>query len=433
MLKLFTTQASISIENAELYTNLQAYSQELKVKNTELLEINQKLEAEIAERKQAQEALYRREQEFKALAENSPDIIARFDRQLRHRYVNPVIQQITGLPSSIFIDKTNQELGLPEELVSSWNASLHKVFNTARYELIEFDLATLIGVRSYLSYLVPEYARDGSVEFVLAVTRDITDRKQAEVEIRQLNETLEQRVVERTAQLEATNKELDSFSYSVSHDLRAPLRHISGFVMALEQQLSRQGAIADPKVSHYLQVIHQSSQKMGQLIDGLLTLSRLGRRQLTKTPVNISTLVEHAIALVKSQTAGTDRLIEFEVGDLPTVMGDAALLQQVFSNLIDNAVKFSRDRQPARIAVGRLENGTIFIKDNGVGFDMEYADQLFGAFQRLHSQKAFEGTGIGLAIVQRIIHRHGGTIWAQSQPDQGTTFYFTLSQSPEDK
>ncbi|HEY9672281.1 MAG TPA: ATP-binding protein, partial [Waterburya sp.] len=432
ILKLLTTQASISIENAELYTNLQAYSHELQVKNTELLDINQKLEAEIAERKQAQEALYQREQEFKALVENSPDIIARFNRQLCHTYVNPAIERITGLSPSVFIGKTNQELGMPEEVVSSWDASLHRVFDTARYELIEFDLATVIGVRSYLCHLVPEYARDGSVEFVLTVTRDITDRKRAEVEIRQLNETLEQRVIERTAQLEATNKELDSFSYSVSHDLRAPLRHISGFVMALEQQLSREGALTNPKVSHYLQVIHESSQKMGRLIDGLLTLSRLGRRQLAKTSVNLGTLVEHAIALVESQTAGTDRLIEFEVGDLPTVMGDTTLLQQVFSNLIDNAVKFSRDRTPARITLGKLEDGTIFVKDNGVGFDMEYADQLFGAFQRLHSQKAFEGTGIGLAIVQRIIHRHGGTIWAESQPDQGTTFYFTLGQSPED-
>jgi signal transduction histidine kinase len=264
--------------------------------------------------------------------------------------------------------------------------------------------------------------------------REMAERQRAETEIKLLNETLETSVQERTAQLEATNKELDSFSYSVSHDLRAPLRRISGFVDALRLQLQRMGTLNEPKIAHYLEVIGDSSHNMGQLIDGLLTLSRLGRRQLQKKSVNLGILVESAIALVRSQISDeVFRSIEFEIGELPTVMGDATLLQQVFTNLIDNAVKFSRDRQPARIAIGKLEDGTIFIKDNGVGFDMEYADQLFAAFQRLHSQKAFEGTGIGLAIVQRIIHRHGGTIWAESQPDQGATFYFKLGQSPEDK
>lgn len=267
----------------------------------------------------------------------------------------------------------------------------------------------------------------GCAERVVGSTIDISDRKQAEAEIKQLNETLEQRVRERTAQLEDANKELDAFSYSISHDLRAPLRHIKGFVNALAQQLERSGANIEPGAAHYIQVIQDSSQKMEQLIDGLLTLSRVGRRQLANHPVNLRSLVDSSVALIISQTqTDRERPIEFTIGNLPTVMGDPTLLQQVFTNLIDNAVKFSRDRHPARIEIGNLPDGTIFVKDNGVGFKMEYAEQVFGAFQRLHSPREFPGTGIGLAIVQRIIHRHGGTIWAETTPNWGATFYFKL-------
>jgi len=240
------------------------------------------------------------------------------------------------------------------------------------------------------------------------------------------------------------NRELESFSYSVSHDLRAPLRHISGFVAALSQQLDQNGHLTDPKVRHYLQILQTSSQAMGQLIDGLLTLSRIGRRQLAHAPVDLTQLVTAVLAQRPDSTAtdqaATDNTLEtaqpvqFNVSALPTVMGDATLLQQVFANLVDNAVKFSRihktsakqKRQPAQIEIGSLADGTVFVRDHGVGFQMEYADQLFGAFQRLHSRSEFEGNGIGLAIVQRIIHRHDRHIWAESQPGQGATFYFKL-------
>ncbi|HAC62689.1 MAG TPA: histidine kinase, partial [Cyanothece sp. UBA12306] len=208
-------------------------------------------------------------------------------------------------------------------------------------------------------------------------------------------------------------------------DLRAPLRHINGFVNALKKRLTEIETLEDSKVDHYLEVIENSSQKMGYLIDGLLNLSRLGRRELTLCPVNLNSVVKTAIDLVHSLENKTNP-VEFRVGKLPIIQGDIALIQQVFVNLLENAIKFSRASKPIIITINCREDGTIFVADNGVGFDMKYADKLFGAFQRLHSQKTFEGTGIGLSIVQRIIHRHGGQIWAESVLGEGATFYFTL-------
>lgn len=264
---------------------------------------------------------------------------------------------------------------------------------------------------------VPLKRADGEVYGLVGVTRDITEL----VETRQA-------LAQRTAELEASNRELESFSYSVSHDLRAPLRHIHGFVNALQEHLAitepGQATLADPKVRHYLSIIEESSRKMAHLIDGLLTLSRLGRRQLELKTLELRPLVEAAIALV--ETPEEEPAITFDIGPLPTVQGDSVLLQQVLVNLISNAVKFSRHQPHPRIEIDSLPDQTIFVRDNGIGFPMQYADKLFGAFQRLHSQREFEGTGIGLAIVQQIIQRHGGQIWAESQPDHGATFFFKL-------
>ncbi|PZU96740.1 MAG: hypothetical protein DCE90_08830 [Pseudanabaena sp.] len=244
---------------------------------------------------------------------------------------------------------------------------------------------------------------------------DISDRK--------LNEA---KIIQTAHQLELTNRELESFSYSVSHDLRAPLRHMNGFVNALQQQLKGHEAINDPKVIHYLQVVHNSSQKMGHLIDGLLTLSRYGRRPLEAKPISVRQLVENAIEIICADASYSSQ-VDFVIGDLPEVVGDPTLIQQVFCNLIANAIKFSRNHPQPRIEIDSLPDQTIRVNDNGVGFQMEYADKLFGAFQRLHSEKEFEGTGIGLAIVQRIIQRHNGEIWAESQPNHGATFFIKLA------
>jgi PAS domain S-box-containing protein len=266
------------------------------------------------------------------------------------------------------------------------------------------------------TYKIPLKRPNGEVYALITSARDITELLQAR-----------QALLERTIQLEATNRELDSFAYSVSHDLRAPLRHINGFVNALHQELTQNHFPLNPKITRYIQVIDNSSHKMGKLIDGLLTLSRVGRRDMHVQPVPLRSLVDSAIDLLSSgpqESCATP--IEWDIHPLPTVKGDPALLQQVFTNLLNNALKFSRDRHPAYIEIGCLNEQILFVKDNGVGFSMKYADQLFGAFQRLHAQEEFEGTGIGLAIVQRIINRHGGKIWAKSEPGQGATFYFQL-------
>jgi PAS domain S-box-containing protein len=383
---------------------------------------------DITDRQQAVEALRESEARYRQLVELCPDGIfiqagGRFvflNQAAVEFYGASDPQELIGKPVLDFVHPEYRDI-VKQRIQRIWEEN-------ATVPLIEEKWFRVDGtvVDGEVAAIPFTYQGQAAAQVVI---RNITERKQSETEIKQLNETLEQRVLERTAQLEMANQELDAFSYSVSHDLRAPLRHVSGFVNVLAQQLEQSEAIADPKVAHYLQVIHESSRKMGLLIDGLLTLSRLGRRQLTLRPVNLQQLAEQAIVLVKSQASShIQPAVEFTIGDLPTVMGDAPLLQQVFSNLIDNAVKFSRDRQPARVVIDALPNGTIFVRDNGVGFQMEYADQLFGAFQRLHSQQDFEGTGIGLALVQRIIHRHGGKIWAESQPNQGASFYFTLKQ-----
>lgn len=243
--------------------------------------------------------------------------------------------------------------------------------------------------------------------------------------IEQLNADLERRVKERTAQLEASNKELESFSYSVSHDLRMPLRHIDGYIELLSGE--SEGRLS-AEAQRYLQVVTDASRKMGQLIDDLLAFSRMGRIELIESSVALDALVGETIQAMAPDTR--QRNIAWTVQPLPVVRGDSAMLRQVFANLLGNAVKYTRPRDPAQIEIGCLgeEEGRLilFVRDNGVGFEMKYADKLFGVFQRMHRADQFEGTGIGLANVRRIIARHGGRTWAEAALDRGATFYFTL-------
>ncbi|HOA75297.1 MAG TPA: CHASE domain-containing protein [Phycisphaerae bacterium] len=288
-------------------------------------------------------------------------------------------------------------------------------------------------LRQHRDYL-EELVRSRTLELMIAneeLRNDIEQREKVEEALRILQENLEEQVKTRTAELAAANRELEAFSYSVSHDLRAPLRHIAGFVQLLQKQTQDQ--LSESSRRH-LQVIAQAANRMGKLIDDLLQFSRMGRSAMRITSVSVASVVEDVCQELQGDL-GETRVEWIIHPDLPRVQADPALLRVVLGNLLSNALKYSRTRETPRIEVGAVDSGTpdvtIFVRDNGVGFDMQYADRLFGVFQRLHKAEDFEGTGIGLAIVQRIIHRHGGKVWAEGAPDQGATFYFSLPQGKE--
>ena len=256
------------------------------------------------------------------------------------------------------------------------------------------------------------------------MARSIAERRQAEATIQELNASLERRVAERTAQLEAANRELEAFSYSVSHDLRAPLRAMDGFSQAVLEDF---GARLPEEGRRYLETIRSSAQRMGELIDDLLAFARLSRQELNRRQVDTGQLVRGVLADLGSPWPG--RLVQLRVGALPSCVADPALLKQVWVNLLSNALKYTRRREQAEIEIGCARAGgpdVFFVRDNGAGFDPRYAGKLFGVFQRMHRLEDYEGTGVGLAIVQRIVHRHGGRVWAEAQVDRGATFYFTL-------
>jgi light-regulated signal transduction histidine kinase (bacteriophytochrome) len=255
----------------------------------------------------------------------------------------------------------------------------------------------------------------------METNNDVTERKRREEEIRGLNQEL----ARRSTELEVTNKELEAFAYSVSHDLRAPLRHMSGYAELLQKKAS---SLLDDKSRRYVTMILEAANRMGKLIDDLLAFSRIGRAETQKTLVSLAQLVEEVLGEVRQETQG--REIAWRIGALPVCYADRSMLRLVLVNLLSNAVKFTRIRQLAEIEIGcdgaNKDEIEVFVRDNGAGFDMKYVHKLFGVFQRLHQTEAFEGTGIGLATVQRIIHRHGGKVRAEGSIDRGAAFYFSV-------
>ncbi|QWV92443.1 PAS domain S-box protein [Geomonas oryzisoli] len=374
------------------------------------------------ERRASEEAMVKSRTMLERLFETAPDAIVVVDGTGVIRKVNQQAEVTFGYMREELVGQ-RIELLIPKRFHKRHRQHLRNYFGDPRARKMGIGLelygrhknGTEIPVDIMLN---PIEAQEAT--WVFAVIRDITIQKQGEAKIMELNLALRNQL----EQLAATNRELESFSYSVSHDLRAPLRHIIGFVDLLN---SKAGLGLDEKSHHYLDVISGAAKKMGLLIDDLLAFSRMGRSEMMKGWVDLGLLVREIVADLQGDLQG--REVAWDIAPLPVVLGDAAMLRQVLINLIGNAVKFTRSRAPARIAIGALEredDQEIFVRDNGVGFDEAYANKLFGLFQRLHANEEFEGTGVGLAIVQRIVLRHGGRVWAEGGVGTGACFWFSL-------
>ncbi len=395
---------------------------ELKKSEAALNRSNVELEGKVKERT---EELYRNEKQFRILVENSVDIITMVDENLNTSYRSPSAERITGYS----LEERKALLGLdkihPDDVVTLRNV----LVELKKYPQKPFPLSYRIthkdGHYIWLEGTAINLLDDPSIKAIVVNIRDITERKKAEEEINKFNAELEGKVTVRTEQLRKTNEELEAFSYSVSHDLRSPLRAIIGFATILEEDY---GVRLDDEGKRIIAVIKNNTLKMGHLIDDLLMFSRMGRQDIVKTVVDTEPMVKEIAGSFTDQK-NDEKEIQWIIHPLPKMKADFNTMRQVWINLISNAVKYSGKRTHPKIEIGSfMHDGllTFFVEDNGVGFDIKYKNKLFKVFQRLHAPADFEGTGIGLAIVEKIITKHGGKVWAEAELDKGASFYFCI-------
>jgi PAS domain S-box-containing protein len=399
-------------------------------RTADLQRANEQLQEEVTERGRVQEIL----RERASLLDLTHDTVFVRDMSDVITYWNRGAEELYGWTSQEALGEVSHELmrTIFPEPVAEINA---KLLRTGHWEgeLIHTKRdGTRVVVASRWALQRDERNNPSAI---LETNNDITQRKRAEEALRRSRDELEMKVKERTAELKKTNddlqsvnRELEAFAYSVSHDLRAPVRHIAGFTELLQKHAQ---PVLDDKSRHHVSMILDSAKRMGSLVDDLLAFSRIGRAEAQKTTVHLEPLIKAVVGEIAPDMQG--RKIVWHIGNLPICYGDPVMLRLVFGNLVSNAVKFTRTREQAEIEIDSLnhipDEVVVFVKDNGVGFDIKYKDKLFGVFQRLHSQEAFEGTGIGLATVQRIVQGHGGRVWAEASVNNGATFYVALPKA----
>ncbi len=439
----YLTDRQKIFEQLNQYGSIRSFETKLKTKSgefrdvlfsLEIVEINAEscilaIFVDLTERKRAEDAISEAENRFRAMFEQAAVGIAQVGVDGKWLRANQRLCDIVGYTRVELLERTFQDITHPDDLETDLGYVRQLLANEIQMYSLEKRYIHKDGSFVWINLTVSlVYDLIGTPRYFITVVEDITQRKQAEEEIQRLKETLEERIEERTAQLATVNKELESFAYSVSHDLRSPLRGIDGWSLAL---LEDYGPILDEQGQAHIHKVRTEVQRMGMLIDDILKLSRITRAEMNKEKVDLSAIAE-AIVNRLQETKPKDKQVEFVIQKGLTALGDPELLDIVLTNLLDNAFKFTGKLQEAHIEFGKTvvegEN-TFFVRDNGAGFDMTYATNLFGAFQRMHRSSEFPGTGIGLATVQRIVTRHGGTIWASSEVDRGATFYFTLEDN----